>query len=319
MKGKAELREMLYRVLASTYRYAERVVVIDYPHSIDRRSIDMAVMLRNNKVLLVKVTLDLKQLPKNEAAELSSVASTFNVPAIITALYNRGSPLIDGVVYEKMGLLAVSPDTLEGVLSGSEQLYVYASKESFKVKVNPEKLRERRTAMNMSLGHVASYLGVSRKAVYEYEKGSMDPTVDKAEKLVRLFGEDILDEIDIFNPPKPLQRESLKPSTIEEARLADELAMKGLNVVHTRRTATDVIAASKKIKITAIVERQRESLSTLVERAEYAAKLAEAVDAETIALVRRGEASTELEALGFESIKRPHEASEILRKLLEDE
>lgn len=318
MKGKAELRELLYRVLATTYRYAERVVVIDYPHSIDRRSIDMAVTLRNNRVLLVKVTLDLKGLPKAEAAELSSIASTFNIPAIITALYNKGNPLIDDVVYEKMGLMAVNPDTLEGVLSGSRHLYVYASKESFKVKVNPDKLRERRTELNLSLGHVASYLGVSRKAVYEYEKGSMDPTVDKAEKLIRLFGEDILDEIDLFGPPRRVQRETAKPSSDEEARLASELAVKGLNVVHTRRTATDVIASSEEVKITAIVERQRESPSTLVERAEYAAKLAETLDAETIALVRKSGVASELEALGFESIKDPKDASKVLDRILED-
>ncbi|WP_460123871.1 helix-turn-helix domain-containing protein [Stetteria hydrogenophila] len=316
MKGRAEVRGLLYRVLASMYRYAEKVEVIEYPRNEDRRSIDLAVVLRNKNKLLVKVALDLSKLPKNEIAELTAVALTFRVPAIVTALYNKEKPLIEGVAYSRMNLMAVDPNTLESVLSGQGKLYVYSSKDTFRVKVNPEKLRERRNSMNMSLGHVASYLGVSREAVYRYERGLMDPTIDKAEKLVELFGEDILEEIDIFKPPKTMQGAGSKPSTTDEIQLANKLATMGLRVVHTKRTATDIVAASDEVKIAAIVERRRESASKLLERAEYATRLAQAIDANMIALTRNSEVATELEALGFESVKEPQEARDLVRRNL---
>ncbi len=311
--ARSELRALLYRVLATAYRYAERVAVIDYPHSIGRRSIDLAVTLRGGRPLLVKVALDVRGLPRGEVAELASVASSLGVPAVIAALRIQGEAMMEGVVYEKMGLPAVTPKTFEAVLSGRGGVYVYASKDTLKVKIDSEKLREERVGRNYSLGYVASYLGVSRRTIYEYERGTMDPTLEKAEKLVRLFGEEILREIDILKPPEGPGGGHPPDSSVEE-RLMASLSGAGLRAAHARRTAVDVTAGSEDVRVAVVVERDKEAQARLVERAEYAAELARATESVPIAVIQsKRDVVGDLESMGFEAVKSPEEAGEVVR------
>lgn len=284
--GKRDNRELLYKVLATLYRYSEDLVVLDYPRSIERRSIDLAVRLRGKTRLLVKVAFDADQIPRSEIAELAGLSRVLGVPGIIVSAMKGGMPLLEGVVYEKSGIRVVGLETLEGVLSGREEVYIYESKDTFKLSIDADKVRSKRLEKNLSLGDLALMVGVSRRAIYEYEKGSMEPTIEKGEKLVRVLGEDIVKPINIFEPARKVRVGLQENYDSElERKVALELEKAGYKVVHAKRTVLDISASTMDdksgIKRTAyVVEHPRERPEKLVEKAYYLDKMSETIGVE---------------------------------------
>ncbi len=238
------MRETLYRVLAILYRYSERIAVIEYPRRMERRSIDIAATLRGGRRVLVKVSLDAGSVPRGEVQELIALSSVLGAAPLIVARMKDGVEMVEGVAYDRHGARAVSPETLEAVLSGRDTIYIYESRDTFKVKIDPEALRRARSERGLSLGDLASMIGATRKTVYDYERGKLDPTLERAEALVKALGEEILQPVDIFSPPRGARTTGGPPSGEVEARLAALLEEAGYTVVRARRTAADMGCSS---------------------------------------------------------------------------
>jgi len=300
-----ELKEFFYRVLALLYRYADEIAVLEYPRRMERRSIDLAVQLRDGRRLLVKVAIDASQVPRSEVVELVSLAGVMGVAPLIVAREKAGEPLLEGVVYERSGVRAVSPETLDAVLSGREQVFIYETRDTFRVSIDPEKLREKRLEKGMSLGDLALYLGVSRKAAYEYEKGAMEPSLEKAEKLVGLFGEDIVRPVDIFEPPRELPRAMPSYDSRIEEEAAQALEAGGFRVVHAKRTVVDLGCSTpdQEDKILFIVEHPREKPSRTQEKLAYLDRLSNVMGVdERIAIVSSREKARMFEREGIRAV-----------------
>ncbi|MEB3846394.1 MAG: helix-turn-helix domain-containing protein [Desulfurococcales archaeon] len=313
---KLDSREVLYKSLAILYRYASDIAVLEYPRSIERRSIDLVVSLRNGRRALIKVTADASEVPRAEINELTSLSASMGASPLMIAEKREGEELLPGVAYEKGGVNLVSPETVEGVLSRRDPVYVYESRDSFKVKVNPERLRERRLASGLSLGDLASYLGTSRKAVYEYERGRLDPTIEKAQALIRLLGEDIVEEYDIFEgprqPPKP--RRETYDSKLEE-EVAEILQSRGFTVVHARKTVLDIGGSKGEDRIVVVVKHPRESTRSLLEKCAYLSRMASVIGVERrLAIVDEPRLAKDLESEGVETVT-PTELSSIMARL----
>ncbi len=298
-------KELLYKVLAILYNYAEEVAVLDHPRSIERRSIDLAVRLKNGKRVLIKVAYDLDSIPRAELQELSSLSSTLGIPSLIVAEVKGNERLLEGVLYEKADLFALSPESLYNVLSGREQIYIRTGKETFTVSIDGEMMRRRRIEKNLSLGDLAVMLGVSRRTIYEYEKGGMEPSIEKAERLVKILGEDIAKPIDIFSPrqhpkPKPVKRYD----TLVEESIGKSLEEHGFIVIHVKRTVLDIAATKDKESDIAIVVEHPTRRSSIIEKAYYLEKLAHTVGIEEkYIIVESREAERILEKEGYEPVR----------------
>ncbi|MCE4602359.1 MAG: helix-turn-helix domain-containing protein [Desulfurococcales archaeon] len=293
------VREYFYRVLSTLYKYASELAVLEYPRSIEKRSLDMALKLSDGTVILVKVIEDLDMLSKREAGELALIASTLGVPAIIVADKKGGVDLVDGVVFEKHGVRVVTLRTLEDYLSGSEKPFIYQSKDMFKVRIDPGKMRERRLEMGLSLGDLALFLGTSRRAVYEYERGGIEPTVEKGEKLVEMLGEDILKPIELTEPLKAPKR-SLDYDTELERSIAERLTDMGYRVYHAKRTVSDIGGSRRgEARIMIAVRHRRESDTRMVEKASYLERLCSVTEAEAIVVVDDTRMAKKMEGEGL--------------------
>ncbi len=280
----ARLRDSLYQVLAILYRYAESLAVIEYPRKMERRSIDVAVRLRGGKRILVKVAIDAGSLPKSEVQELISLSAVLGTAPLIVARMKRGEELVEGVVYDRLGARVVSPETLESLVSGRGEVYVYESKDSFKVRVDPAKLREKRVNLGLSLGDLAMALGTSRKTVYDYERGGSDPTLEKAEKLVSILGEDILAPLDVFSPPETTPRRQ-EPQSRLEAEVTRVLERAGYTVVRARRTAADMGCAGRGERIILLLDERHPRRRASEDKIESFDRLAKTVGVDRYAVV----------------------------------
>ena len=283
---KLEAKDILYRTLAILYRYAEEVAVLEYPRSMERRSIDLAVRLPGGKRLLVKVARDAAEIPKSEIQELIFLASVLDSAPIMIARDKDGVELVEGVAYEKSGVKVISPETLEGLLSGREPVYVFESRGSYKVRVNPVKRREKRLEKGFSLGDLAAALNTSRKAVYDYERGKLDPSIDRAEKLIKILGEEVVAPCDVFEATNLPEPKLLKPfDTKLEEETASRLVEAGFRVVHVKRTAIDIGGSINDAKVVFTVQGKRESVKTLYEKSVYMSKMADVLNINDKAVV----------------------------------
>jgi putative transcriptional regulator len=313
-----ETRRLYYSMLATLYKNADAVEVLDYPEKVERQSINVAARLKDGRLVLFKITSDVEKLSQLEINELRSLAALLDVSAVIVAEKRGRKKLISGVIYEKKKVPVITPEDLEKVLTKGKRagIYVYQCKDSFKVRINAEVLRERREEKGLSLGDLASSLNVSRKLIYEYERGESDPTLDKAEKLVEILGEDIIEPLDPF---EQLKGEDLKPKLdfdceIERrlARILDDL---NYRLAHAKRTATDIVASGGE-KLLFLVRHRRESISRTLKKADNLIRLSKMVDAEPIAIVNKEDIKRELEP---EEVKvyKPEELNLLIRELNE--
>ncbi len=315
-----ELREYFYKTLAVLYRYAEQVAVLEYPKRMERRSIDLAVRFPDGKSLLVKITVDVESIPKSEVTELSSLATVLGVAPLIVAKKKAGVPLLEGVLYEKYGARVLNLETLENILSGKEDVYVYESRDSFRVSIDPEKLKERRMERGLSLGDLALILGVSRKAAYEYERGTVEPNIEKARRLIEALGEDIVKPLDVFKVPREPPTKAIRGYDSEvEARIAGELEAAGFRVAHAKRTVADISGSRRRERIVFVIKHPRESVQRVYEKSLYFEKFVEVIGADEHAVVTEDRRlKRNLEGEGIRVVK-PDEIASLVRRRGEEE
>ena len=172
------------------------------------------------------------------------------------------------------------------------------------MRLDAERFREERERRGLSLGSVASLIGATRRAVYEYERSSMDIELGKALRILEALGEEVFAPIDVFRvedrPPEVLEFDEEG-----ERRLAERIIREGGRVMHARRAFTDMAARLGETSQIIVYEHSGERRESVVRRGEAAAEVAEVFSSERIAVVRGRETAVNLEAMGFEVVREP--------------
>jgi len=235
-----ELVEETYRVLRCKGR---RVEIIWYPQG-SSKALDL-ISVDKEKRIFIRIVYDSHDLGRGGVLELKATAKMLNASPIVVSAYVNGFEAEEDVIYERHGLNVVSVTALKNIVNNDENLYIYNVRGTYTIKIDPIKLKKKREELGLSLGDVANLLGVSRKTVYEYEKGTMNLSIEKAARLVEVFGEEILEPVELFKEPRLKDNEVLsKPDTKLEEEIITFLEKHGFHVCHLRRTPIDVLAKS---------------------------------------------------------------------------
>lgn len=218
-----------------------KVGYVEYP-TYERRSLDV-VARRSNEKYIMKVSFEIDCVSFKELAELAALSKIFDASGIVVSKKTRKKELKDYVVYERHNVPAMTPETLRELV-GSGEVYVYAGRGGYYVKVNGKKLRKKREEKEMSLGDLAQLLGVSRKAVYEYERKGMNLSFSTALRLIEILGEDILIPINIrgrgiSEGSEFIEFQKLK---IKFKEIVSQLKKLGFLTAVTERTPIDIAA-----------------------------------------------------------------------------
>ena len=289
-----ELGERVQQVLRS---YGFSVDVLSYPSDHSRRSIDVLATRENGLSLFLKVTEDVAELPAGEIRELRRASSVLDAKPLVVAEREAGQELDEIAAYERVGVYTVTSEGLRRVIE--ERVYVVRRQGRFYMRVDGAKLREARERMGYSLGDVASILGVSRRSVYMYERGVADITLEKALRLLEVFGDEVFKPIEILRDANYPAAEDPRGryDVSEEERIAASLRAAGARVVHMRYTAADLAASIAGHRTVILVEHGRHD--RIEERMEEAVKIGRATRAELYAVVRSREIAPELEQRGY--------------------
>ncbi|MCE4614134.1 MAG: helix-turn-helix domain-containing protein [Desulfurococcales archaeon] len=302
MISRRGLKELFYRTIGMLYKYAEEVTVLDYPPSHTRRSIDLIAKI-NGKPVLVKVTDDIANLPRTEINELLGASRTIGTSPLIIADSWSGEKLVDFIAYAIYDSYAITPDTLEGLLSGRGKIYVKTAKDGLHVSISGEKLKEARLESGLSLGNVAEHVGVSRKTIYEYERETLEPNIERGKRLLELFGNNILDPINLFQSTRTKSSKETQAHNPCEETVINEIKALGGDAFHLKRSSID-IAARLDERILFVVEHKKTGLEKLYAKLENTGKASKVVESKAFYIYDSTSISkADVEATGLEPIR----------------
>jgi len=246
--NKKILEEIVENTLNSLKKSGFIVESISYPEN--KRSIDIIGLYRGVR-LIIKASIDTSHVTDVEINDLKKVADAYEATPLIVSRKHGKKELEPDVVYRRKGINVVKDEALETIFIKGEKPYVYDIQGTYVLRLNPEKFRQRRLELGYSLGDTASLLGVSRKAVYEYEHGKRSVSIETAIRIAEIFGEDVFEPIDL------LKREDIKPpedepqSTVEQAIYSIAI-QKGYRFYRLLRTPIDYVLRSEKNSLSII-------------------------------------------------------------------
>ncbi len=177
------------------------------------RSFDIAAR-RDNLLLLVKVISNIDGLNEETTREMQFLAKHLDSYPIVIGEKTRDHSLETGVVYFRYGVPAIDINTVHDYLIEGLPPLVYAEHGGLYVNIEGSILKEERTKKNISLGALASLLGVSRRTISKYEDGGMAASVDVALRLEEILGMGFTVAVNLF--------EKLEPNAQKKANIAKE-------------------------------------------------------------------------------------------------
>ncbi len=170
------------------------------------RSFDFAA--RNGELfLLLKILSNIDGLNERTALEVRRLAQHLFGRPLLVGEKTRDQYLERGAVYFRYGIPTVSLPTLADWLLEGVLPIVYAAHGGLYVRINGARMRDLRLARGISLGALASDLGVSRRTVSKYETENMDTSIDVAIKLGEIFEQELILPVDLFQSGEPDERQ----------------------------------------------------------------------------------------------------------------
>jgi predicted transcriptional regulator len=146
--------------------------------------------LVDQKMVFVKFKPNADKLMNEHAMKLRAVSQLAGAEPLVVSLKSGSTPLDDGVVYTRREVAVLTPSTLKDYLEGES--LPKAEKGGLKAEIDQEKLRNKMGSKGFSGSQLAKELGVSREMIRRYTSGKSEPSIPIAEKLVELFGDDLL-------------------------------------------------------------------------------------------------------------------------------
>ncbi len=209
------------------------------------RSFDV-VAKRGDSLLIFKVVSHIDSVSADIAWDLNQIARYIGATPLIVGERARDAELERGVVYLRYGLFAISPETLYDYFVEGISPMVYASPGGLYVRIKGDLIREMRERLQMSLGDLASLLGVSRRTISKYESG-MGTTLDIAIKLEELFNAALVESIDIIEYHTPTENEADRI----RAEILGDLERMGMEIHAMRQAPFQALALFEEHKILA--------------------------------------------------------------------
>ncbi len=142
---------------------------------------------KNAELMLLKLVHNIDCFDEALARSLKIISLAFEALPIVIGERARHSVLETDVIYFRYDLPVVNIDTFKKMIFHEEFPLVYTRRGGYYVHLNGPLLKRLREARGISLGELADKIGVSRRTIYEYERGTMDATLETAIKLEEFF------------------------------------------------------------------------------------------------------------------------------------
>lgn len=263
--------------------------------------------------LLIKTLENIDNERRDAAEELKSLAAaTSSSPLIIGSRVQSGR-LEEGALYERYGVNVVSPKTFEEATLKGRLPFVQSKRGGLYFRINGKALRRLREQRKMSLGDLAKRIGVSRKAVYEYETGGMGATLETVARIEEVFNEGLTEGIDIFDWRCAEEPEAKAPSDPSARQLHFKLREIGCKAIGFDFAPIDVHARTVGASF---ITNDKGPSKDLDSRIENALELAKLLDMVPVLVTREGKPDgADIYVLRADDVKRLRTVKDLERLL----
>ena len=179
------------------------------------RSFDLAAR-RCNILLLLRVLSNIDGLSAETAREMRHLSGFLDGSPLVIGSKSRNQTLADGVTYFRYGIPSINPGTLYDCFIEGVPPLVHAAPGGLYINIDSERLKSIRTAKNISLGELASELGISRRTVSRYECGETDASIDVVLRLEEILDAELVCPIKILSTERDLTKQDHAPEPSEQ-------------------------------------------------------------------------------------------------------
>ena len=267
-------------------------------------------------LLFIKVTTNIDSVTEEQAEDLKRLAAFFKASPLIVGVRTKNGELEEGVVYERFGIYALSPETLYDILVENELPAIFAERGGFYVRINGRLLKTLREKHGYSINELAQILGVSRKSLLNYERGEQAVSLDVAIRLEELFDEPLAEPLDVLHSRVEANLDII-PETPLEREVFERLKYLGLGVVKVKKAPFNAVSRDEEFKILTGID-ERKTRST-VKRAEMVTEVSKIVNSDGVFILQKAKTEVvgEVPLIPKKSLEEVKDADELI-ELIEE-
>ena len=256
--------------------------------SIRPRSFDLAAR-RDRILLLLNILSNIDGLGDESANELKLLTKNLLGSPLLIGEKMGCKKLRTGVVYQRHGIPSMNVRTLYDYFVNDVPPYVYAGPGGLYVDINSVALRDARIGNDMSIGELASKVGVSRRCIRRYEEG-MDVTIDKGLRLEEILKVLLIEPL---NPFKEMVTDDYNLefdllSDLEQSILTTMIEI-GFDVLPTNKSPFSAVSTDEGATILTGISKYT---STMVKRARLVSSISNVVMSQSVFIIE-GEFSSQ--------------------------
>jgi putative transcriptional regulator len=163
---------------------------------------------RGNETVLVKLYSDVDAFSRLDSHEVRVIAGRVSAVPLLVSNETHGKPLEDDTVYSRYSVCVVTGKTLRNIVFRTGYPLVNAGPGGYFVEVNGGLIERKRKEMGLSIGKLATMVGVSRRTLYGYERCMAKASVSSAYNLAKVLGVPVAKPVNILKKIEQ-QRECL--------------------------------------------------------------------------------------------------------------
>lgn len=148
------------------------------------------ICIVSDRTYFIKIKSNADKVSESHTSKLRAVARVAQAEPVILSNKASSFPLKKGVIYRRRGVNVIHPKTLKDLVDDNQM--VYADRGGHKMYIDSEKLKTARLHFDFTLSNLAEKVGVSTEMVRRYELDEAMPSAPVAQKLVELFGMEII-------------------------------------------------------------------------------------------------------------------------------
>jgi len=164
---------------------------------------------KSSSLILIKFQSDIGSISAGDSLELKLISECVSAVSLLISEKVREKPLEDDTVYSRYNALAVTHGTFENVVLREVYPLIQAGPGGYYIKIDGEAIKRRRQELGLSVGEIAEKIGISRRTLYGYERGTAKASVMVAYNLICTLGIPVAKPINIFEKSRRQRKQFL--------------------------------------------------------------------------------------------------------------
>lgn len=250
------------------------------------RSFDIAAR-RDNLLLLIKIISNIDGLNEETTKEMQFLSRHLHGYPIVIGEKTRDHSLDSGVVYFRYGIPAINISTMQDYFIEELPPLIYAEHGGLYVNLDGFILKQERINKNISLGALASLLGVSRRTISKYEEGEMAASVDVAIKLEEILDKGFTVSVDIFEKLHSNDSQKQETAVKQHSNVFSILENMGFDVLPISQAPFDAVSqtSNRKDENSTILTGVGDYTRTIVKKAHLMSSISEVAGTQSLLIV----------------------------------